>query len=409
VEQRISESSHRFLETESSRWVEDGFISVDQRDSILGGYVVVRRIPTVVLTLGVLMIGLGLLSFIAANWQELSAWLKVSLIIVSYLVCVIAACMFEWRGGRFISGSLMFLSGFILLGGMALISQVFHIQVEVFELLGVWLLVYIPTLLLVKSLPVYILYEVAAIIYMNIKYTETGAWWGYERSEALFDTTTLFQPLQPLLLLILLTALAWHVWSVDSKVSAIGSSGVKKFFIGGSTRRIFLCNFFILNWFVWICLLNSHDNSALPFVFGVIALGVLISLLGWRLDSSELDWQGLLFIGASGLALTFPFIWDSSYLYSSYHGYDALSSLSAPIISSVCLSAYLVSRIIRGKRGGGFSVFLFCVVLMRWYFDMLGSLMQKSLLFVSGGVFLIMVAFAYNRWSKKRRSGVVDE
>jgi uncharacterized membrane protein len=405
VEQKISESRHRFLETESSRWVDDGFISLDQRDSILGGYLVVRRLPTVVLTLGVLMIGLGLLSFIAANWQDLSAWLKVSLIIVSYLICVTAACMFEWRGGRFISGPLMFLSGFILLGGMALISQVFHIQGEELELLGVWLLVYIPTLLLVKSLPVYILYEVAAIIYMNLKYIEGGPGWRYEQSEALFGVTTLFQPLPPLLLLILLTALAWHVWSVDSKVSAVGSSGVKGFFIGGSTRRIFLCNFFILNWFVWICLLNSHDNNALPFVLGVLALGVMISFLGWRLDSSDLDWQGLLFIGVSGLALTFPYIWDPSHSYYNYHSY----SLSGPILSSVCLAAYLVFRIIRGRRCGGFSVFLFCGILMRWYFDMLGSFMQKSLLFVSGGIFLIIVAFAYNRWNKKRRTGVVDE
>jgi uncharacterized membrane protein len=386
--------------------VEDGFISLDQRDSILGGYLVARRLPTVVLTLGVLMIGLGLLSFIAANWQDLSAWLKVSLIIVSYLTCVAAACMFEWRGGRYISGPLMFLSGFILLGGMALISQVFHIQGEVFELLGVWLLVYIPTLLLVKSLPVYILYEVAAIIYMNIKYIEAGPGWVYERSEALFGITALFQPLPPLLLIILLTALAWYAWSVDSKVAAIGSSGVKRFFIGGSTRRIFLCNFFILNWFVWICLLNSRSNNALPFVFGVIVLGAVISFLGWRLDSSDLDWQGLLFIGVSGLALTFPSIWDHSH---RYYSYDALSSLSGPILSSVCLAAYLVFRIIRGRRGGGFSVFLFCVILMRWYFDMLGSFMHKSLLFVSGGIFLIIVAFAYNRWNKKRRTGVVDE
>jgi uncharacterized membrane protein len=65
--------------------------------------------------------------------------------------------------------------------------------------------------------------------------------------------------------------------------------------------------------------------------------------------------------------------------------------------------------VIRGRHGNGFSVFLFCVVLMRWYFDMLYSFMSKSLLFVSGGMFLIVVAFAYNRWNRGRRIGASDE
>jgi uncharacterized membrane protein len=124
----------------------------------------------------------------------------------------------------------------------------------------------------------------------------------------------------------------------------------------------------------------------------MLAIGAFIIFAGGKLDAGDLEWQGLLIVGAAGLSLTFKYVWDRHYYY-----YD---ELTAPVASSVLLGAYLVSRIIRRQRGGGFSTFLFCVLLARWYFDLFFTFMETSIFFISGGVFMLFVAYAYKKWNR---------
>ncbi|MDR1049344.1 MAG: DUF2157 domain-containing protein, partial [Synergistaceae bacterium] len=65
MERRVSKWKRRFLADESRLWVESGLISEAQRGGILEGYAGADSFPVSILTLGVTMIGLGVLSFIA--------------------------------------------------------------------------------------------------------------------------------------------------------------------------------------------------------------------------------------------------------------------------------------------------------------------------------------------------------
>jgi uncharacterized membrane protein len=375
--------------------VDEGLISEGQRNAILQGYVVTMRLPAVILALGVTMIGIGLLSFIAANWNALPPWLRIAVIVGFYLGSVVVAYCFERKGRKLAAELLLFLSGFLLLGGLVLISQIFHIQGSPAGLLGTWLLVYAPTFLLIRSLPVYLLYEVVSIVYINILYP--GAVHAMDRGSRFFTVSTLFSPYQPLLVMVLLVAVAWWVWSDERALAARGDeSRLKKFFVGGASRRIFFSNFVILNWFTWICVMNSTGRTVLPFIFGVLLIGAAISFMAWKLDASDLDWQGLLCIGASGIALSFSWAWE---IRSSF--YDGERIIFQTFMSSALFGAYLVYRIVRRQRNGGFAVFLFCSLLARWYFDMFYSFMSKSFFFTLGGVLLLLLAFFFRRWNKK--------
>jgi uncharacterized membrane protein len=281
-----------------------------------------------------------------------------------------------------------------------LISQIFHLQGSPAGLLGTWLLVYAPTFLLVRSLPVYLLYEAVSVVYTNKLYLEAIPA-GY-RSEGFrfFDVRTLFSPYQPLLVMALLVAAAWWVWN-DERALSEGAlqrgekSRLKRFFVGGASRRIFFSNFVILNWFTWMCVLNSTGRTVLPFVFGVLLIGAAIAFTAWKLDAPDLDWQGLLCIGACGIALSFSWIWEiRGSFYEERPVFEAF-------MSSVLFAAYLVYRIARRQRNGAFAVFLFCALLARWYFDMFYSFMSKSFFFTLGGVLLLLLAFFFRRWSKK--------
>ena len=108
MEHKISEATGQFLADESRSWVDEGLISEGQRSAILESYVVTKRLPAVVLALGVVMIGIGLLSFIAANWDVLPPWLKIAVIVGFYFASVAAAYCFEKRGQKVGAGLLLF-------------------------------------------------------------------------------------------------------------------------------------------------------------------------------------------------------------------------------------------------------------------------------------------------------------
>jgi len=363
----------------------------------MGDYVVARNLPTIVLYLGAAMVGIGVLLFIAANWQAIPAWVRIFLIVGSYIASVVSAYLTETKGRGTASDLLMFLSGFLLLGGLALLGQIFHMAGSIESLLGIWLLVYAPTFLVVRNVSVYILYEIVAIIYMNIIFADYYDIFGYSRYGDEFGFRFDPGPLWAHAVTVLLIGVAWWLWNEGRKTErAISHSRIKYFFVGDSTRRIFLSNFMLVNWFTWMCAINSTGNSALPYVFGVLAIGAVISVMAGCLDARDLDWQGLLLVAAAGMSLTFPFVWEMGY--SRYYGSEDLTT--STIVSSLALGVYLIYRIIKRRRGGGFATFMFCALLARWYFDLFFTFMDKSLFFISGGAILLLVAFAYRKWNK---------
>jgi hypothetical protein len=155
------------------------------------------------------MIGMDVLSFISENWHVLPPILRTVIIIGAYLSSVAAAYFLERKGKTAVSGMFLFLSGLLLLGGIALLYQVFHILQEAkpHGLLGAWLVIYAPTFLIVYNLSIYIIYEIIALIYMNILcirvYFQTD-WGGLH-----FNAETLFSLCQQSILLILLYGVAW--------------------------------------------------------------------------------------------------------------------------------------------------------------------------------------------------------
>jgi hypothetical protein len=237
---------------------------------------------------------------------------------------------------------------------------------------------------------VFLLYIAVSFFYINMIFD------GLESVTRSSSDGFVYGLIIPCLLAALVTSVAWFEWNRGRKTSALDMPALRYFFIGGSTRRIFWSNFLILNLFTWVCVVLSNDNGILPFIAAVLVMGILISLMAWKLDAADLSWQGLLLTGACGIALSFPDAWEFSLFGGSYSSGVYLNA----VVSSLALGAYLIFRIFRRMRGGGFSAFLFCALLARWYFNAFYSFRSKSLFFILGGALLIMAAFAYWKWNK---------
>lgn len=338
-----------------------------------------------IVVVGVLLIGLGILSFIAANWFHVPRWFRIVTIIAAYGTSVLAAYLLESRRRPTEAGALLFFSGFLLMGGTVLISQAFHIRGDLKDLLFVWLFAYTPTFLLARNLPVYLLYDTVSLFYVNLLYLRYPHDYFLSTRMLSLNPSILFRPWPPLFLLILIVGSAWAIHRADP---------------AKRTTRLFFGNLFLANWLAWILtwLMAFSTPSETPYLFfflGLLISGAIASLMGLRLRSFKLDVQGLVLTGVSGLALTFSPLWRWG------GGAWIGPTTVGPVAVTLWIGAYLTYRTARGGRDSMIALVFLFALLMRWYFDMFYSFMSKSLFFTSAGVILLGTTYLYRRLGKR--------
>ena len=120
--------SRKWLEHEGRSWTEKGIITTDQYKRILELYPVQKRAIGIIPILGSILVGLGILSFVAANWQDIAPLARL------VMICVIMAG-FYIAGERFLKkdheklGVALIGLGLAAFGaGIILIAQMFHLQ-----------------------------------------------------------------------------------------------------------------------------------------------------------------------------------------------------------------------------------------------------------------------------------------
>jgi uncharacterized membrane protein len=88
-----------------------------------------KRTIRIIVTIGAILVGVGIFSFIAANWQEMTKIMKVLIIVIAMIA--------SYTGGWFLrekwhyekTGEALLLLGAIIYGaGIFLIAQMFHIR-----------------------------------------------------------------------------------------------------------------------------------------------------------------------------------------------------------------------------------------------------------------------------------------
>jgi uncharacterized membrane protein len=120
--------SRKIIEAEGRRWVELGIVTSDQYRQIMKLYTERNHAIGLIPLLGSIFLGVGLISFIAANWHGIPEILRLSLILI-------ALCGFYYTGEKLLSRNqeklgIAFIGlGLITFGiGIILISQMFHLQ-----------------------------------------------------------------------------------------------------------------------------------------------------------------------------------------------------------------------------------------------------------------------------------------
>ena len=153
---------HRWLTGRTARWQESGLITDEQSQAILDFESVgtprfrlgirFNRLIVVLSTLGAVLVGAGLISFVAANWQGIPAIMKLAMLIGGQIVTFWAAYQLQFvRGYPRVGGAIMFSAAAWFGANVFLVAQSYHLATDNPDLLIWWFLGILPLAYITRS------------------------------------------------------------------------------------------------------------------------------------------------------------------------------------------------------------------------------------------------------------------
>ncbi len=350
---KISSTQYLFLKNTLQDWVRENALSAEQADQLIEGYEPTQTFSfiRILSAIGSLLLGFGILSFIASNWDVMSRPLKL-VTIIGFLIAFNLSGYLMRKSYPKTSAALFYVGALIYGAGIFLIEQLFHISSSNQTSFLLWAVGLLPLAFLRKD----IILKVSTLVLFFI--------WLF--------SSTLEANLFPWLGIILL--LPFYLLYIQKK----------------DVLLLFLTNAFGLLWLLMAFFELEIDTLWIAFAFFILGLILLYQ------KQLILAVQGNLLIGISGLTLTIPEIWDLSNKGTSY--------FIPAIIFAVALSLYLLKRI---HGGSLFSIVLICALIIRYYVDLTYDFLPKSIFFIIAG--LILLGFGYSFERRRRQGGVNHE
>lgn len=130
--------SRKFIETESPAWVAEGLISEAQRRQLLARYPEEQQALGLLPLLGGLLLGLGILSLVAANWQTLPELVRLAILLATLLAAYGAGELALRRGQRPLGIALLGVGLLSFGAGIVLTGQMYHLVSHSVRALLVW-------------------------------------------------------------------------------------------------------------------------------------------------------------------------------------------------------------------------------------------------------------------------------
>ena len=378
----------RRLTQEMESWLREGLITPEQREKILARYRFLTeaeakatpgRLITTISILGAILVGVGVILFIAANWSEVPRWGKLSLIFGAMITAYGLGYWMRYEKEDYpkVGAALIFLGTLIFGAGIFLIAQIYHITVHypngpLLWGLGVLPLAYLLRFKTVLSLAIL---DVLLWLGMEASFHITGGVSGYG-SPLVFVTLFLLaglalwglglmhrarnalRPLSPPYVVIgaLVSFSAGFVFTFDVFRGNFGSAGLIVFYLGA------------------------------VFLFLVSVISVVVSPVkerGWLAETGGISSVMALCLGLALLYRGLP------------GGERYVTAVNAmTLASNIVFAAAIIGVIVLGymKRYTPYiniGLLFFVLDVIARYFDFFWKLLPRSVFFIAGGLILL--------------------
>ena len=124
-----------------------------------------KSLITIFMSLGFLLVSLGIITLFAINWEHIAKGMKV---LISFLPLVITAIMLFFTMKKDDDKLKIYTSivaPISILATNSLLSQVFHIQTEIYELFFTSLLMFMPIAFILRNYLSILVYSVGTVVY----------------------------------------------------------------------------------------------------------------------------------------------------------------------------------------------------------------------------------------------------
>lgn len=144
----LSSSFRTVLKDELPQWVQEGIVPEATAQRLSARYQLdeirkesSRLLAAVIFTLGGLLLGGGLISFVAANWEEIPTFVQVALLFITLLAFHLTGYwLWHQKGWSRLGHALVFTGSLAFGANIGLMAQIFHVSGDWYNGFGAWAL-----------------------------------------------------------------------------------------------------------------------------------------------------------------------------------------------------------------------------------------------------------------------------
>lgn len=299
------------------------------------------------LYVGSILIGAGILSFIASNWADIGKTVKFLLIIAMFIGSNLAGYKLE-RNYPKTSKSLYYLGVSVFGAGIFLVEQMFNLGGSTQSSFLWWSLGILPLAWVLRDKWILLASSLFILVYMmDLPYLqgETIPYW------------------------ILLWIAAIYI--LNEKIGFSQATG----FVNGVLLLVFIGS--VLSFFI-------YDHVDYPYIYGLIylAIGIALVFAAGKIKNIYVM-LGYIVHGIAAFMLSFQDSWSVDWMYIPFS------------------ILYLIFVLFLIKRGSLLSIIILCLMIFRFYLDISFAFLPKSFVFIIGGFILLAFGFYFERQRKK--------
>lgn len=351
----FTKNQFKILKKELDFYKNNNLITEQQYENITSLYAIKRDLNfiAILLLVGSVLIGLGILTFIASNWEALNKLAKFSIILIIYLSFNFGSYRLYNRLPK-TSKSLLYCAVMTFGAGIFLVGQMFNFGGEFTTPILLWALGILPVVILFEDKILFVFSDILLLIYIN----------GH------FETNTL-----PLVIFILLPIIYYmnNYFDFDRII-------------------IFFNNLIAINTFIF--LLDKYVDNFTINIITLFIIGMIMYYIPTIFERNVIRLQGNIIYGITGIILTFPSNWSD---------FKFLTEYNVKIVSIVFSIIFLIFLFIQTHKKNLISLPIIFLVIIRYYFDTLYDFMPKSLFFIIGGIVLIGFGYYFEKFRKDSR------
>lgn len=351
----FTKNQFKILKKELDFYKNNNLITEQQYKNITSLYSIKHdfNFIAILLLVGSVLIGLGILTFIASNWEVLNKLAKFSIIMIIFLSFNFGSYRLYSRLPK-TSKSLLYCGVITFGSGIFLVGQMFNFGGEFTTPILLWALGTMPVVILFKDKILFVFFDILLLIYIN----------GH------FETNTL-----PLVIFILLPIIYYMNNYFDSDKSIT-----------------FFNNLIAINTVIF--LLDKYVDNFTVNIIILFIIGMVMYYIPIIFQRNVIKLQGNIIYGITGIILTFPSNWSD---------FKFLTQADTKIVSIVYSIIFLIFLLIQTHKKNLFSLPIILFIIMRYYFDTLYDFMPKSLFFIIGGIVLLGFGYYFEKFRKDSR------